>query len=70
MKNRILIIEDEKDLVEGLKLNLAEEGSELDWAFDGPEGLRKALEQAPDLIILDIMLPEMDGLELCRHLRQ
>ncbi len=70
MKNRILIIEDEEDLVEGLKLNLADEGYELDWAFDGAEGLRKALEQAPDLIILDIMLPEMDGLELCRHLRQ
>jgi len=70
MKNRILIIEDEEDLVEGLKLNLADEGYELDWAFDGTEGLRKALEQAPDLIILDIMLPEMDGLELCRHLRQ
>ena len=70
MKNKILIIEDEQDLVEGLKLNLADEGYELDWAFDGTEGLRKALEEAPDLIILDIMLPEMDGLEVCRHLRQ
>lgn len=70
MRNKILIIEDEKDLVEGLKLNLADEGYELDWAFDGTGGLHKALEESPDLIILDIMLPEMDGLEVCRQLRQ
>ena len=70
MKNKILIIEDEKDLVEGLKLNLTDEGYELNWAFDGAEGLHKALEKSPDLIILDIMLPEMDGLEVCRQLRQ
>jgi len=70
MKNKILIIEDEIDLVEGLKLNLADEGYVLDWAFDGTEGLHKALEESPDLIILDIMLPEMDGLEVCRQLRQ
>ncbi len=65
-----MIIEDEEDLVKGLKLNLADEGYEVDWAADGAEGLRKALEETPDLIILDIMLPEMDGLEVCRELRQ
>ena len=42
----------------------------MDWASDGREGLRKALEEAPDLIILDIMLPKMNGLEVCRELRQ
>ncbi len=65
-----MIIEDEEDLVKGLKLNLADEGYEVDWAPDGVEGLRKALQETPDLIILDIMLPEMDGLEVCRELRQ
>jgi two-component system alkaline phosphatase synthesis response regulator PhoP len=70
MKEKILIIEDEEDLVKGLKLNLAGEGYELTWAYDGQEGLRKALEERPDLIILDIMLPKMDGLEVCREIRQ
>jgi two-component system alkaline phosphatase synthesis response regulator PhoP len=69
MKKRILIIEDEKDLIKGLKLNLSDEGFDVDWAVNGVEGLRKALEETPDLIILDIMLPEMDGLEVCRELR-
>ena len=70
MNEKILIIEDEADLVKGLKLNLTDEGYEVSWAFDGQEGLRKALEEAPDLIILDIMLPKMSGLEVCRELRQ
>lgn len=68
--NKILIIEDEPDLVKGLKLNLSDEGFDVIWAVDGKEGLRKAIEDAPDLIILDIMLPEMNGLEVCRELRQ
>ena len=42
----------------------------MDWAVNGVDGLRKAIDEAPDLIILDIMLPEMDGLEVCRKLRQ
>jgi len=67
---KLLIIEDEPDLVKGLKLNLSDEGFEVDWAVNGVEGLRKAIEEAPDLIILDIMLPELDGLEVCRKLRQ
>jgi two-component system alkaline phosphatase synthesis response regulator PhoP len=70
MKKKILIIEDEQDLIKGLKLNLSDEGFEVGWAVNGVEGLRKAIEEAPDLIILDIMLPEMDGLEVCRKLRQ
>ncbi|MEI6048972.1 MAG: response regulator transcription factor [Bacteroidota bacterium] len=70
MKKKILIIEDEIDLIKGLKLNLSDEGYDVAWAVNGLEGLRKALEEAPDLIILDIMLPEMDGLEVCQKLRQ
>ncbi|OGD37604.1 MAG: DNA-binding response regulator [Candidatus Aminicenantes bacterium RBG_19FT_COMBO_58_17] len=69
-REKILIIEDEADLVKGLKLNLADEGYEVDWASDGREGLRRALEEAPDLVILDIMLPGMNGLDICRELRQ
>ena len=69
-KEKILIIEDEADLVKGLKLNLADEGYEVDWAADGREGLRRALEEAPDIVILDLMLPGMNGLEVCRELRQ
>ena len=70
MKEKILIIEDEEDLVKGLKLNLEAEGYELDWALDGNDGFAKAVENSPDLIILDIMLPKKDGLEICRDLRQ
>ena len=70
MKKKILIIEDEPDLIKGLKLNLSDEGFDVNWAVNGVEGLRKALEETPDLIILDIMLPEMDGLQVCRELRQ
>ena len=67
---KILIIEDEPDLVKGLKLNLSDEGFDVDWAVNGVDGLSKAIDEAPDLIILDLMLPEMDGLEVCRRLRQ
>jgi len=70
MKKKILIIEDEKELVSGLKLNLDFEGYNVIWALDGEEGLNKALKEAPDLILLDIMLPKKDGLEVCRDLRR
>jgi two-component system alkaline phosphatase synthesis response regulator PhoP len=70
MKEKILIIEDEEDLVKGLKLNLQGEGYEVDWAADGREGLLKAQEVAHGLIILDLMLPKMNGLDVCRELRR
>ena len=70
MNEKILIIEDEEDLVKGLKLNLADEGYEVDYALNGKEGLEKALNEKPDLILLDIMLPGMNGLEICKELRQ
>src|SRR3954451_25435436 len=68
-KPRILIIEDERGLTEVLTYNLQREGYEVLVAHDGQEGLRKAQMQLPDLIILDLMLPTMDGLEVCRELR-
>src|SRR5437763_5963179 len=66
---RILIIEDERALTQVLSYNLGREGYETTVAHDGQEGLRKAQMQLPDLIILDLMLPTMDGLEVCRELR-
>jgi len=69
MKGKILIVEDEKELISGLKLNLDFEGYEVISALDGEEGLNLALAEAPDLILLDIMLPKKDGLEVCRELR-
>jgi two-component system, OmpR family, phosphate regulon response regulator PhoB len=68
-KPRILIIEDERGLTEVLTYNLQREGYETVVAHDGLEGLRKAQTHPPDLILLDLMLPGMDGLELCRQLR-
>jgi DNA-binding response OmpR family regulator len=69
MKEKILIIEDEEDLVKGLKMNLVDEGYEVDYALDGKVGLEMALKEKPDLILLDIMLPGMNGLEICKELR-
>ncbi len=68
-KPRILIIEDERDLCEVLAYNLHKEGYETLVAHDGQEGLRKAQMHLPDIVILDLMLPRMDGLEVCRQIR-
>lgn len=66
---RILIIEDERGLVQSLSWYFTREGYELITADDGLEGLRKAQTLLPDLILLDIMLPSLDGLAICRELR-
>ncbi len=69
-KHRILLIEDEADLRRTLKLNLKDQGFKVITAGDGYEGLEKARTKAPDLIVLDLMLPGLDGLSLLRALRQ
>jgi two-component system, OmpR family, phosphate regulon response regulator PhoB len=66
---RILIIEDERALTDVLAYNLQREGYEPIAVHDGQEGLRKAQTLLPDLIILDLMLPSLSGLEICRELR-
>jgi two-component system phosphate regulon response regulator PhoB len=66
---RVLIIEDERDLVDGLVYNLQREGYETVVAHDGLEGLRKAQTHLPDLILLDLMLPSLPGTEILRELR-
>jgi DNA-binding response OmpR family regulator len=69
MSKKILIIEDDKDIIELIKHYLTKEGFALKDAGDGFTGLKKAKAENFDLIILDIMLPEMDGLEVCKELR-
>lgn len=68
-KPKILIIEDERALVEPLAYNLGREGFDVMTALDGQDGLRQAQLKLPDLILLDLMLPGMSGLEVCRQLR-
>ncbi len=67
--SKILIIEDEESILMALEDHLTLEGYEVETARDGPSGLRKAGETSLDLIILDIMLPGMDGFEVCKRLR-
>src|SRR5262249_10640742 len=66
---RILIVEDERQYAKTLEYVIAKDGYETIVAFDGSEGLRKAQTLLPDLIILDLMLPVLGGLEVCRELR-
>lgn len=68
-KQKVLIVEDEKNIVDILRFNLRKEGYDTLEAFDGVTGLRLALEESPDLILLDLMLPEMNGFEVCKLLR-
>ena len=69
-KKKILIIEDEKKISQVLEINLMMSGYLCDTAFDGEEGLKKAQTGEYDLILLDIMLPKMDGFAVCRELRK
>ena len=70
MGKKILVVEDERNIVDILTFNLAREGYGTLEALDGAEGLRLALAEDPDLILLDLMLPKMDGFEVCRRLRE
>ncbi|AXG99050.1 response regulator transcription factor [Deinococcus wulumuqiensis] len=69
-KPLVLVIEDEKDIARFIELELAAEGYATEVAFDGVTGLSKFREVAPDLVILDLMLPVLDGLEVARRIRK
>jgi len=68
-KGKILIVEDDRDIVEMIDYNLSEEGYEVISALNGEEGVSAAKGRQPDLIILDIMLPIIDGFDVCKHLK-
>jgi DNA-binding response OmpR family regulator len=68
-KKRILIVDDEKDIVESIQFRLEYEGFECLVAYDGEEALLKAKGENPDLILLDVMLPKMNGYKVCRLLK-
>lgn len=67
---RILVVDDDEDIARLVQLHLSDLGFVVDLAFDGRGGLEKAHARPPDLIVLDLMLPEIDGLEVCRRLRE
>lgn len=69
-KKKILLVEDEKDMVYAVSLELEANGYEVIAAYDGQEGLQKAREEKPDLIVLDLMLPKMDGFKVCGLLKR
>ena len=66
----ILVVDDEKTLVKALSFNLEKEGYRVEKAYDGEEALQKAFDLKPDIIVLDLMLPEIDGFEVCRRIRK
>ncbi len=69
IRHKILVVEDESDIRELIRYNLVQEGFAVEEAADGAEALERIARRAPDLMLLDLMLPRMPGLELCRRLR-
>ncbi|MFD1954622.1 response regulator YycF [Paenibacillus thailandensis] len=70
MHGKILVVDDEQPIADILKFNLEKEGYEVVCAFDGGEAVRLAFEEQPDLMLLDLMLPVKDGMDVCREVRQ
>ena len=70
MDRKVLIVDDEKNIVDIIAFNLKKEGYQVITASDGEEGVEKTLSENPDLILLDIMMPKMDGYEACRKIRE
>jgi len=68
--NRALVVDDEKLIVKGIKFSLEQDDYEVDVAYDGAEALRMAKEKEYDIVLLDVMLPEMDGIEVCQAIRE
>ena len=68
--NKILVVDDEKSIVDIISYNLNKDGYEVITAYDGQQGLKIALTENPDLILLDIMMPKLDGFEVCKRIRE
>ena len=69
MGKRVLVVDDEKLIVKGIRFSLMQDGLEVDCAYDGEEALNMAKENSYDMILLDVMLPKMDGFEVCQQIR-
>lgn len=70
MAKKVLVVDDEKLIVKGIRFSLEQDGMEVECAYDGEEALKLATENAYDMILLDLMLPKMDGFEVCQHIRE
>ena len=70
MERCILVVDDEQSIVDILSFNLKREGYKVIEAYDGEEGYIKAISEKPDLILLDVMLPKMDGFDVCKKIRE
>ena len=70
MAKKVLVVDDEKLIVKGIRFSLMQDGLEVDCAYDGEEALEMAKANAYDLILLDVMLPKMDGFEVCQQIRE
>ena len=70
MAKKVLVVDDEKLIVKGIRFSLEQDGMEVHCAYDGEEALKLATENSYDMILLDIMLPKMDGFEVCQHIRE
>ncbi|MBR2527437.1 MAG: response regulator transcription factor [Blautia sp.] len=70
MSRKVLIVDDEKLIVKGIRFSLEQDGMEVDCAYDGEEALEKAQESHYDIILLDLMLPKMSGMEVCQQIRE
>ncbi|ETO94584.1 response regulator receiver domain protein [Lachnoanaerobaculum sp. MSX33] len=68
--NKALVVDDEKLIVKGIKFSLEQDGYDVDVAYDGSEALKMAKEKEYDIVLLDVMLPEMDGMEVCQAIRE
>ncbi len=66
----VLVVDDEKTLVKALTFNLEKEGFRVEQAYDGEEALQKVFDLKPDIVVLDLMLPEVDGFDVCRQIRK
>lgn len=69
MVKRVLVVDDEKLIVKGIRFSLEQDGMDVDCAYDGEEALDLATKNAYDMVLLDVMLPKMDGFEVCRRIR-
>ncbi|MBR2045798.1 MAG: response regulator transcription factor [Agathobacter sp.] len=70
MAKKVLVVDDEKLIVKGIRFSLEQEGMEVDCAYDGEEAYNMAKEKEYDMILLDVMLPKMDGFEVCQAIRE